>query len=344
MPESTGLSPKGITKRISKNSIKGRGRRGSNTSSRKEVGAGDSAVDTGKDGEDAGAVTRSKRGGFLSFLNCCSAPENAQNVELDDQAVPAKKARILQPKPGRQATPMVKANPSAAESSNAESKEGSGEGIGGPEYSEHKPAAKPKIVSSVSKERVPTEKDMSTESNIAPVSPLNPEPPLPPLPPSVSDKPRDSTLIRPSAEPPQIVDPSETVAVQGTTINDRTPQQEQQDSDVAMTDAPPIAPVPDESTNAPQPQVNLPPPPPPPRNGQATTANTSNAVATTEQQKFLLPPLQSQHRGRKCLILDLDETLVHSSFKVRSNILQYAFLADFVQDPPPSRFYHTCRN
>ena len=31
----------------------------------------------------------------------------------------------------------------------------------------------------------------------------------------------------------------------------------------------------------------------------------------------LLPPISPQHVGRKCLVLDLDETLVHSSFKVR---------------------------
>jgi RNA polymerase II subunit A small phosphatase-like protein len=30
----------------------------------------------------------------------------------------------------------------------------------------------------------------------------------------------------------------------------------------------------------------------------------------------LLPPIAPQHLGRKCLVLDLDETLVHSSFKV----------------------------
>ena len=30
----------------------------------------------------------------------------------------------------------------------------------------------------------------------------------------------------------------------------------------------------------------------------------------------LLPPVAPEHRGRKCLVLDLDETLLHSSFKV----------------------------
>ncbi|KAI7882475.1 NLI interacting factor [Lichtheimia hyalospora FSU 10163] len=34
---------------------------------------------------------------------------------------------------------------------------------------------------------------------------------------------------------------------------------------------------------------------------------------------WLLPPLATDHIGRKCLVLDLDETLVHSSFKVIPN-------------------------
>lgn len=35
----------------------------------------------------------------------------------------------------------------------------------------------------------------------------------------------------------------------------------------------------------------------------------------------LLPPIAPHHAGRKCLVLDLDETLVHSSFKVSTNPL-----------------------
>jgi len=30
----------------------------------------------------------------------------------------------------------------------------------------------------------------------------------------------------------------------------------------------------------------------------------------------LLDPVAPEHLGKKCLVLDLDETLVHSSFKV----------------------------
>ncbi|OAC98950.1 hypothetical protein MUCCIDRAFT_133636, partial [Mucor lusitanicus CBS 277.49] len=33
----------------------------------------------------------------------------------------------------------------------------------------------------------------------------------------------------------------------------------------------------------------------------------------------LLPPLASEDKERKCLVLDLDETLVHSSFKIIPN-------------------------
>lgn len=35
-----------------------------------------------------------------------------------------------------------------------------------------------------------------------------------------------------------------------------------------------------------------------------------------EKQRWLLPPITPQMKGKKCLVLDLDETLVHSSFKV----------------------------
>jgi RNA polymerase II subunit A small phosphatase-like protein len=40
-----------------------------------------------------------------------------------------------------------------------------------------------------------------------------------------------------------------------------------------------------------------------------------------ERQTWLLPPLAPEFEGKKCLVLDLDETLVHSSFKVRHRIL-----------------------
>jgi len=39
----------------------------------------------------------------------------------------------------------------------------------------------------------------------------------------------------------------------------------------------------------------------------------------------LLPPIAPHHAGRKCLVLDLDETLVHSSFKVSASSSSHQF-------------------
>lgn len=39
-----------------------------------------------------------------------------------------------------------------------------------------------------------------------------------------------------------------------------------------------------------------------------------------DKQQWLLPPIAPRFEGKKCLVLDLDETLVHSSFKVLSLI------------------------
>ncbi|PMB70610.1 putative phosphatase PSR2 [Beauveria bassiana] len=62
-------------------------------------------------------------------------------------------------------------------------------------------------------------------------------------------------------------------------------------------------------------------PPPPPGPAVATTVPfplppAAAAAAVEEERKWLLPPIAPEHKGRKCLVLDLDETLVHSSFKI----------------------------
>lgn len=55
------------------------------------------------------------------------------------------------------------------------------------------------------------------------------------------------------------------------------------------------------------------PPPPPPQ----VPMGKQIQIATPERpQQWLLPPPLPHLRNRKCLVLDLDETLVHSSFKV----------------------------
>jgi RNA polymerase II subunit A small phosphatase-like protein len=61
----------------------------------------------------------------------------------------------------------------------------------------------------------------------------------------------------------------------------------------------------------------LPPPPPvPPGPSEEPVPEPADA-----EQKWLLPPIAPRFKGKKCLVLDLDETLVHSSFKVRVSVL-----------------------
>lgn len=336
MIEQTTANAIPTARRGSKGSLKPKSRSGSTASklSKKERANPLVAQDQAKaETEDQAATPKKKkRSGLFSLLNCCSAPENANSVG-GDQAVPAKK--VLQPKSGRQSTPMAKPNASAAESSTAESKTAE-EGIGGPEYSELKAAAKPTMNTRSSKERVAAENPVSQNAFVPPAMPETKETsaptetrdsPLPPLPSSNGASSREEEMEQgmPSAQtagveaPPQLIEPEECVPEQGTTINDRTPIQEQRDSDIAMVDAPPVVQVVEEQPKSAQElaQAQTALPPPPPRNGLNRDAATSIAVIPNEQQKWLLPPLQPRFHGRKCLVLDLDETLVHSSFKVR---------------------------
>jgi RNA polymerase II subunit A small phosphatase-like protein len=58
----------------------------------------------------------------------------------------------------------------------------------------------------------------------------------------------------------------------------------------------------------------LPPPPPVPQPGPSDESVGPDSV--DGKQQWLLPPIAPRFKGKKCLVLDLDETLVHSSFKV----------------------------
>lgn len=309
---------------------------------------------------------------FLSYLNCCSPPENANTVEADQQAVPPKKVKVLQVR-GRQPTPVAKPSASAADSSAGESKEAADENIGGPPYSELTSAAKPKMLNQRLRETVPSIKEKTSlpdssgqnlDEKEDPTDQGTRSQPLPPLtatnvPTSHNDPSEPIQPVIPSTsknadaiEPPGAPLPDQNVSENATAVDDRTPGQEERDNDVPMVDAPPIVPPPEEKSKSSEgrddspPQINL--PPPPPRNGQDRAAggvgrSLSNAAAPNEKQQWLLPPLQPRFRGKKCLVLDLDETLVHSSFKVTFTLTVVSLILTF-PDSESSRLYDTCRD
>lgn len=47
-----------------------------------------------------------------------------------------------------------------------------------------------------------------------------------------------------------------------------------------------------------------------------TIGQASGLTCNNSQNRYLLPPVRHSDMHKKCMVIDLDETLVHSSFKV----------------------------
>jgi RNA polymerase II subunit A small phosphatase-like protein len=136
-----------------------------------------------------------------------------------------------------------------------------------------------------------------------------------------------------AVQAPTPITPSEEI------IHDRTPEQEQRDAEIEMTDGGATVPLASnevagfndqssasaDGTRPPgkrdsKAKIDL-PPPPPLQERQAQVAHHEGSPVGegpdgVQNQKWLLPPKKAEFAGKKCLVLDLDETLVHSSFKV----------------------------
>jgi len=265
---------------------------------------------------------------FFSLL-CCGLPKSGNLVEDDEEGLAAKKT--TKTLPDRTAIPAVqKPDASTPESSTAESKEPVSEKIG--------ESAKTQDVGPVN-EKVEPQGDFAVDKLPSPgverKSSRGRQMVNQSL--QVHQPARlDTDLSTPHNQlqnggpkiavqaPTPIVAPNEEI------IHDRTPQQERRDSDIEMTDAGPSVPLSANDVSAvsedsgPQPvhrdasqvKIDLPPPPPLSERVAQITPPHSPHGAGQDGQKSLLPPIRPELKGRKCLVLDLDETLVHSSFKV----------------------------
>ena len=143
-------------------------------------------------------------------------------------------------------------------------------------------------------------------------------------------------------------------------ISDRTAEQRSRDDDIEMKESnvltekeaqkeiDDMAHAHDDDPSIAQNATGLPPPPGPPPASDGTYPSAATSLVSTPEgtSKWLLPATRPEHKGRKCLVLDLDETLVHSSFKVSSSTVRGSsihLLTKFI-DPAPSRLYHTGRD
>ncbi|OCL09091.1 NIF-domain-containing protein [Glonium stellatum] len=281
-----------------------------------------------------------KKGGFFSFLSCCGLPKGGTPVDLEENTEANKKTSKLRAGRSTQPTPVKKHDASAAESSTADSKEPMDEKIGDAVYSGERQNEKP-IQGDATMDKPASDVPATSPPIVTRTSSSrkkSTDQPLPPLPnqPGRLDTGSTATPQVMIQQPTPIVSQEEEQV-----IHDRTPEQEQRDIDIEMTDAPPSLPISTNDTHTageetasqsvqrdPAPvKIDLPPPPPLAERQDQTRTSTgatpqsqsqeaSLAVTPAETQKWLLPPIKPEFKGKKCLVLDLDETLVHSSFKI----------------------------
>ena len=366
--------------RSSKRSLTGRRREGSMSSkrsARQAAGANEKAARPGSAGRSNVAPTKKKKG-LLSFLNCCSAPDEAQELGTTDSAQPAKtpaaRSQATRAKPPQQASQAPTA--SATNTSTQDSKE----------IIDEKPSPQANHNTSAAAPILPTPPATGTEKPQQVVQPENPVPSIPPGTTSIQPNPETRPLQaergelepeNPAPGPPHLDTSSKALeapagagaspevnVIQPTPVAphqpeedgsamilDRTPEQAELDTQIENTDNTPslplstadVAAVPggeqkerERRESEGSGRIGLPPPPPlAERQAQvnapavagglfATDATApqqqshENSVVSTPEpvQKWLLPPIKPEMKGRKCLVLDLDETLVHSSFKV----------------------------
>lgn len=286
-PTATGLS--GVTasdsrdsigdrSKGSKASIMGRHRNGSASSNRSAVEMGQTAT---SGPAAAPAQQRKKKGGLLSLL-CCGVPDDANVAGNEPGDVPGHKVEKLPPRPTTASRRQTPSEQSASKPPLQEKDVSQGQ--------TNTDATKAKRVSGA------TTQDQST----------------------LAEESKPSTLTG-TAPPAVTVDPpSPDASVPGpagleTSTKDQDGDTEMADA-IAETTEPAVQPVEVDDLQ------NLPPAPPMPAAPIPPTDAESGLIAAPEQpqQEWLLPPILPQHQGRKCLVLDLDETLVHSSFKVSS--------------------------
>lgn len=201
-------------------------------------------------------------------------------------------------------------------------------------------AEPPKDTTSQLQEKPVFDKPLPASPPDTPVIVTTPQRPIPltaDQPPTIVTSPSQPNALGTEPSPTPIEDTPVTVQEEQL-ITDRTPKQEAADDDIQMTDAHPSVPAPStegplitkaepiaQDSSSPITQVDqLPPPPVAQRQAPVASAIPIQSAAQAalvsstapDAKKALLPALRPEHRGRKCLVLDLDETLVHSSFKV----------------------------
>jgi carboxy-terminal domain RNA polymerase II polypeptide A small phosphatase len=246
------------------------------------------------------------RSGFLAFLNCCSPSSELDAVKNEDNVAPKKaKVPVAATRTGR---------PADQTETTISEKENEGK-TAGPEITgdEEKAALAAEKPRENSRPRM-TREDASQEK----------KPQVGPNPSTDQGVGQSEGSTNPDAD---------VVTATPITQQPKSKETTNEAEDVDMVDerkrtADRYGAPRDNIVNAPvdepvqpaelQPSVPLPPPPPLSKRQEQVGTKEVPPVpeAAPEKTSWLLPAPQAHLKGRKCLILDLDETLVHSSFKI----------------------------
>jgi len=269
------------------------------------------------------ASTRSKAkksGGLLSCLPCF-APKEPRTSGDTTPPENAKQAQPLPLSPTSQSTPVKKQTPpttapgssaldpqptrdekagAVAFTSADDEKPSNGDGTAEPPAVEPEPQTVTRSSSNRQHpETAPSSQPTTLQTGHPNISVTNPTP--------IAATP---VVARPSVDQQRI-------------IEDQTEEQKQIDNDIEMKDVPLSThdvhqQGEEESAEAQSdhPKVDLPPPPPLEERQHAVQSQVTDVSDASEPQKYLLGPIAPRFQGKKCLVLDLDETLVHSSFKI----------------------------
>ncbi|KAM7197799.1 phosphatase PSR1 [Naviculisporaceae sp. PSN 640] len=301
-PTATGLS--GATASNPRDSIGGHSKeskasmldrrhvQGANTD-RSGVGTGPT-VTPGNSQPSSPAVASHKKkkgGGFLALFGCCGVPDHANGLDPEE---PIHKLDKIPPRPAtasRRPTPSEQ--PSSSKTQLFE-KEPAQNG-----QSSTEAAKNGKRVSGTSTQDQSTVGDRDGES-------------------------KQTTLVGAGSSSPVIsVEAPHAAAGSDVDTAAETIPEKDGEGDIEMRDADSsnrqVQATTATTTEETYPAVPPPPPGPVPAVPNApTTTSVENprAIVPEPQPRYLLPPQAPEFKGKKCLVLDLDETLVHSSFKI----------------------------
>ncbi|KAL2841380.1 HAD-like domain-containing protein [Aspergillus pseudoustus] len=238
---------------------------------------------------------------LFAFLSCCSS----SSVDPEDGSIPPKKTSRRLSAPQTQPTPE-KADVNAADSSTAESKE--------PSFFRDE---KPNMTVVSDQQPMQLDEERAVQSSAEQSSQLDGTKTTAVQPSSIQHPSSSKVYTEPSqqgAQTPVVVGAVVTDVAKPDKPDDTTAADEHAEEQKSEeTTTPPQPAVPEEDSKQPlrdEEAVKIPPPPP------LGTGKQPETSVQERQQQWLLPPALPHLQSRKCLVLDLDETLVHSSFKV----------------------------